>query len=81
MFDFVRNRRVFYLLSAILLVPGVISLILPGGLNVGRRAPRLARRLMGEDQGGKVVAGTLNGGGVEIQAATLSGDIILKKAE
>jgi hypothetical protein len=29
--------------------------------------------------GGKVVAGTLNGGGVEIQAATLNGDIILKK--
>jgi L-serine dehydratase len=29
--------------------------ILPGGLNVRRRAPRLARRLMGEDQG-KVVA-------------------------
>ena len=35
MFDFVRNRRFFYLLSAILLVPGVISLILPGGLNPG----------------------------------------------
>jgi preprotein translocase subunit SecF len=35
MFDFVRNRRLFYLLSAILIVPGVISLILPGGLNPG----------------------------------------------
>ncbi|MGI9148203.1 MAG: protein translocase subunit SecF [Chloroflexota bacterium] len=35
MFDFVRNRRFFYLLSAILLVPGVISLLLPGGLNPG----------------------------------------------
>jgi preprotein translocase subunit SecF len=35
MFDFVRNRRFFYLLSAILLVPGVISLVLPGGLNPG----------------------------------------------
>ncbi|MDQ6674893.1 MAG: protein translocase subunit SecF [Chloroflexota bacterium] len=35
MFDFVRNRRLFYLLSAVLLVPGVISLILPGGLNPG----------------------------------------------
>ncbi len=35
MFDFVRNRRLFYLLSAILLVPGVISLVLPGGLNPG----------------------------------------------
>jgi preprotein translocase subunit SecF len=35
MFDFVRNRRFFYLLSAILLVPGAISLILPGGLNPG----------------------------------------------
>src|SRR5207249_10960056 len=35
MFDFVRNRRMFYLLSAVLLVPGVISLVLPGGLNPG----------------------------------------------
>jgi preprotein translocase subunit SecF len=35
MFDFVRNRRFFYLLSAILIVPGVISLLLPGGLNPG----------------------------------------------
>ena len=31
--------------------------------------------------GGKVVAGTLNGGGVEIQAATLTGDIRFKKAD
>jgi hypothetical protein len=31
--------------------------------------------------GGKTVSGTLNGGGVEIQASTLNGDIILKKAE
>ena len=35
MFDFVKNRRYFYLLSAIFLVPGIISLILPGGLNPG----------------------------------------------
>src|ERR1700694_4126031 len=35
MFDFVRNRRMFYLLSAVLLVPGIISLLLPGGLNPG----------------------------------------------
>src|ERR1700716_2375916 len=35
MFDFVRNRRLFYLLSAVLIVPGVISLLLPGGLNPG----------------------------------------------
>jgi len=35
MFDFVRNRRLFYLLSAVLLVPGIISLALPGGLNPG----------------------------------------------
>src|ERR1700686_1252544 len=35
MFNFVRNRRFFYLLSAIFLVPGAISLILPGGLNPG----------------------------------------------
>jgi hypothetical protein len=31
--------------------------------------------------GGKTVTGTLNGGGVEIQAATLNGDIILQKAD
>ncbi|HEY4989040.1 MAG TPA: hypothetical protein VII09_04495, partial [Opitutaceae bacterium] len=31
--------------------------------------------------GGKVVSGTLNGGGVSIQAATLNGDITLKKAD
>jgi hypothetical protein len=31
--------------------------------------------------GGKIVSGTLNGGGVEIQASTLNGDIVLKKAE
>ncbi len=31
--------------------------------------------------GGKIVSGTLNGGGVEIQAATLNGDIVLRKAE
>src|ERR1051325_665775 len=35
MFDFVRNRRYFYLLSALFLVPGIISLVLPGGLNPG----------------------------------------------
>src|SRR5205807_73879 len=35
MFDFVRNRGMFYLLSAIFLVPGIISLVLPGGLNPG----------------------------------------------
>ena len=35
MFDFVRNRLFFYLLSAAFLVPGVISLALPGGLNPG----------------------------------------------
>src|SRR4030088_1697556 len=35
MFDFVRNRRLFYVLSAVLIIPGVISLVLPGGLNPG----------------------------------------------
>jgi len=35
MFDFVRNRRIFYLLSLALLVPGIISLVLPGGLHPG----------------------------------------------
>ena len=31
--------------------------------------------------GGKIVSGTLNGGGGEIQASTLNGDIILKKVD
>jgi hypothetical protein len=31
--------------------------------------------------GGKVVSGALNGGGVEIEAASLNGDIVLKKAD
>jgi hypothetical protein len=31
--------------------------------------------------GGKIVSGTLNGGGGEIQASTLNGDIVLKKAD
>jgi preprotein translocase subunit SecF len=35
MIDFVRNRRWFYLFSIIMLVPGLISLVLPGGLNPG----------------------------------------------
>ncbi|HEX8967468.1 MAG TPA: protein translocase subunit SecF [Chloroflexota bacterium] len=35
MFDFVRNRLYFYLLSAAFLIPGIISLALPGGLNPG----------------------------------------------
>jgi preprotein translocase subunit SecF len=35
MFDFVAHRMQFYLLSAIFLVPGIISLVLPGGLNPG----------------------------------------------
>jgi preprotein translocase subunit SecF len=35
MFDFVAHRKYFYLLSAIFLVPGIISLLLPGGLNPG----------------------------------------------
>src|SRR5689334_4039922 len=35
MFDFVHNRLYFYLLSALFLVPGIISLALPGGLNPG----------------------------------------------
>jgi preprotein translocase subunit SecF len=35
MFDFVHNRKYFYLLSAVFLVPGIISLLLPGGLNPG----------------------------------------------
>jgi preprotein translocase subunit SecF len=35
MFDFVKNRRFFYLLSAAFLIPGIISLVFPGGLNPG----------------------------------------------
>jgi preprotein translocase subunit SecF len=33
--DFVRHRVFFYVLSTILIIPGVISLILPGGLRPG----------------------------------------------
>jgi preprotein translocase subunit SecF len=35
MVDFVRNRRLFYIISTMLLVPGLISLLLPGGLRPG----------------------------------------------
>src|SRR5579871_2477261 len=35
MFDFVKNRRYFYLLSAVFLVLGILSLVLPGGINPG----------------------------------------------
>src|SRR5690242_2613555 len=34
-FDFVRRRFWFYALSLILIIPGVISLVLPGGLRPG----------------------------------------------
>jgi hypothetical protein len=30
--------------------------------------------------GGKIVSGTLNGGGPEIQAMTVNGDVILRKS-
>jgi hypothetical protein len=29
--------------------------------------------------GGKVISGTLNGGGVDLQVATMNGDILVKK--
>lgn len=35
MFDFVKSRRLFYLITAVLLIPGIISLVLPGGLRPG----------------------------------------------
>ena len=35
MFDFVGHRARFYLVSALLIVPGLISLVLPGGLRPG----------------------------------------------
>jgi preprotein translocase subunit SecF len=35
MFDFVRHRALFYLVSALIIVPGLISLVLPGGLRPG----------------------------------------------
>ena len=34
-FDFVRRRFLFYVISLVLIVPGVISLMLPGGLRPG----------------------------------------------
>src|SRR5688572_8563121 len=33
--DIVRYRNVYFLISAILLIPGLISLVLPGGLRPG----------------------------------------------
>jgi preprotein translocase subunit SecF len=33
--DFVRHRYVFYLISLVLIIPGIISLVLPGGLRPG----------------------------------------------
>ncbi len=35
MFDFVKNRTRFYFLSLVLIVPGLVSLVLPGGLRPG----------------------------------------------
>ena len=35
MFDFVAWRRWFYLLSIAIVVPGAISIVLPGGLRPG----------------------------------------------
>src|SRR5688500_11358068 len=35
MFDFVAHRKLFYLISAALILPGIISLLLPGGLRPG----------------------------------------------
>ncbi len=35
MIDFVQRRNLFYLLSLILIIPGIISLLLPGGFNTG----------------------------------------------
>lgn len=35
MIDYVRLRALFYVLSAVLIVPGLISLVLPGGLRPG----------------------------------------------
>ena len=35
MFDFVGHRALFYLVSALIIVPGLISLVLPGGLRPG----------------------------------------------
>jgi len=34
-FDFVRRRVLFYSITAVLLIPGLISLVLPGGLRPG----------------------------------------------
>ncbi|MBI2756666.1 MAG: protein translocase subunit SecF [Chloroflexi bacterium] len=35
MFNFVRNRRNFYAISLLVMIPGLISLVLPGGLRPG----------------------------------------------
>ena len=41
MIDFVGHRRWFYLFSLVFIVPGVISLLLPGGFNRGIELPEL----------------------------------------
>lgn len=48
--------------------------------NTGPRAPKPPRPpSIPSLSGGKIVQGTLNGGGTEIQIATMNGDIILRK--
>ena len=35
MIDFVSKRVLFYILSLVIVIPGVVSLLLPGGLHKG----------------------------------------------
>ena len=35
MIDIVRHRHLYFLISAVLIIPGLISLLLPGGLRPG----------------------------------------------
>ena len=54
-----------------------------GGTDDGNRGPRPPRAprppSIPSMVGGKVVSGTLNGGGIELQAATMNGDIVVRK--
>ena len=46
------------------------------------RAPRVPRMpTIPSMAGGKVISGTLNGGGVDLQIATMNGDIVVKKRQ
>ena len=48
---------------------------------IAPRAPRPPRAPMPPITGGKLVSGTLNGGGVDIKVSTMNGEITLRQAK